>query len=96
MNIFSEIYGTYFRIAAKLLEKDVTDEKTVRETVLRDGFRDSVLFLPQKLIPGGEDWGLFRRDEDKSLSRLTKKAPVKVLTKLHAGLFRTICCIPHL
>ncbi len=82
MNIFSEIYGTYFRIAAKLLGKDSSDEKTVRETVLRDGFRDSVLFLPQKLIPGGEDWGLFRRDEDKSLSRITKKAPVKVLTKL--------------
>ena len=82
MNIFSEIYGTYFRIAAKLLENEVTDEKTVRETVMRDGFRDSVLFLPQKLIPGGEDWGLFRRDEDKSLSRITKKVPVKVLTKL--------------
>ena len=30
MNIFSEIYGTYFRIAAKLLENEVTDEKNVR------------------------------------------------------------------
>ena len=56
MNIFSEIYGTYFRIAAKLLGNKVTDEKTVRETVKHEGFRDSVLFLPQKLIPGGEDW----------------------------------------
>ena len=82
MNIFSEIYGTYFRIAAKLLENDVTDEKAVRETVLRDGFRDSVLFLPQKLIPSGEDWGLFRRGSDNMLRRITKKAPVKVLTKL--------------
>ena len=82
MNIFSEIYGTYFRIAAKLLENEVTDEKTVRGTVLRDGFRDSVLFLPQKLIPGGEDWGLFRRGNDNSLRRITKKAPVKVLTTL--------------
>ncbi|WP_019680402.1 WYL domain-containing protein [Ruminococcus flavefaciens] len=82
MNIFSEIYGTYFRIAAKLLENKVTDEKTVRETVQREGFRDSVLFLPQKLIPGGEDWGLFRRGENNTLCRITKKAPVKVLTKL--------------
>jgi len=82
MNIFSEIYGTYFRIAAKLLENEVTDEKTVRGTVLSDGFRDSVLFLPQKLIPGGEDWGLFRRGNDNSLRRITKKAPVKVLTTL--------------
>ena len=82
MNIFSEIYGTYFRIAAKLLENKVTDEKTVRETVQREGFRDSVLFLPQKLIPGGEDWGLFRRGENNTLCRIIKKAPVKVLTKL--------------
>ncbi|WP_297957908.1 WYL domain-containing protein [uncultured Ruminococcus sp.] len=82
MNIFSEIYGTYFRIAAKLLKKEVTDEKNVRETVMRNGFRDSVLFLPQKLIPGGEDWGLFRREKNNTLRRITKKAPVKVLTRL--------------
>ena len=82
MNIFSEIYGTYFRIAAKLLENEVTDEKTVNETVLREGFRDSVLFLPQKLIPNGEDWGLFNRTADGRLRRITKNAPVKILTKL--------------
>lgn len=82
MNIFSEIYGTYFRIAAKLLENEVTDEKNVRETVMSYGFRDSVLFLPQKLIPGTEDWGLFTRSSDGKLRRITKKAPVKVLTKL--------------
>lgn len=82
MNIFSEIYGAYFRIAAKLLENEVTDEKTVRETVQREGFRDSVLFLPQKLIPGSEDWGLFSRGTEGELRRKTKNAPVKVLTKL--------------
>ena len=73
MNIFSEIYGTYFRIAAKLLENEVTDEKNVRETVQREGFRDSVLFLPQKLLPGGESWGLFSRMPDGTLGRITKK-----------------------
>ena len=82
MNLFSEIYGTYFRIAAELLENEVTDKKTVRDTVLHEGFRDSVLFLPQKLIPCGEDWELFRREKDNTLRRITKKAPVKVLTKL--------------
>ena len=78
MNIFSEIYGTYFRIAAKLLENEVTDEKTVRENVLLNGFRDSVLFLPQKLIPGAEDWGLFRRASDNTFRRITKKAPLNL------------------
>lgn len=82
MNIFSEIYGTYFRIAAKLLENERTDEKTVHETVMSEGFRDSILFLPQKLIPGSEDWGLFRRTDDGSLERITKKEPVKILTGL--------------
>ena len=82
MEIFSEIYGTYFRIAAMLLERETTDEKTVRETVQREGFRDSVLFLPQKLIPGSEDWGLFTRTSDGALRRRTKYPPVKLLTKL--------------
>ena len=82
MNIFSEIYGVYFRIAAKLMQNEVTDDRTVRETIQREGFRDSVLFLPQKLIPGDEDWGLFRRTTDGKLRRITRSAPVKVLTKL--------------
>ena len=82
MNIFSEIYGAYFRIAAKLLQNETTDEKTVRETVQRDGFRDSVLFLPQKLIPGEDDWGLFSRSSDGKLRRITKNEPVNLLTKL--------------
>lgn len=82
MNIFSEIYGTYFRIAARLLENEVTNEKMIRETVQREGFRDSVLFLPQKLIPGSEDWGLFSRTPDGNLKHITKNPPVKTLTKL--------------
>ena len=78
MNLFSEIYGAYFRIAAKLLESEVTDEKAVNDEVQRGGFRDSVLFLPQKLIPSESDWGLFSRMSDGRLKRITKKAPVKV------------------
>lgn len=81
-NLFSEIYGTYFRIAAKLLARGVTDEKTVREIVGSDGFRDSALFLPQKLIPDGEDWGLFRRNGEGRLERITKSAPPKIMSAL--------------
>ncbi|HBB20010.1 MAG TPA: WYL domain-containing protein [Ruminococcus sp.] len=82
MNIFSELYGAYFRIAAKLLTLGTTDDKTVREEIFRGGFRDSILFLPQKLIPGSEDWGLFRREKDGSLRRVTKNAPPRILTGL--------------
>lgn len=83
MSIFSEIYGTYFRIAAKLMENEFTDEKTIRETIQSDGFRDSVLFLPQKLIPTSESWGFFNRETDGKLRRITKKAPTRTLTGLH-------------
>lgn len=81
-NLFSEIYGTYFRIAAKLLERPVTDEKHIRDVVSRDGFRDSLLFLPQKLIPGDEDWGLFRKNKDGLLERITRSAPVRTMSML--------------
>lgn len=81
-SIFSEIYGTYFRIASKLLEQPETDEKTVRDIVSREGFRDSLLFLPQKLIPCGEDWGLFRKKSDGRMDRITRYAPVRTMTLL--------------
>ena len=81
-NLFSEIYGTYFRIVAKLLERPTIDEKFVRDTISRYGFRDSMLFLPQKIIPNGEDWGLFIRTADGRLQRITKSAPVKTMSML--------------
>lgn len=96
MNIFSELYGTYFRIAAKLLENAATDEKTVRDTVLRDGFRDSVLFLPQKLLPGEESWGLLSRGSDGRLHRVTKNPPVKVLTKMQKMWLRSKLSDPRI
>lgn len=96
MNIFSEIYGTYFRITARLLENEVIDEKTVMETILRSGFRDSILFLPQKLIPNGDDWGLFKRTSDGRLRRITKKAPVKVLTKMQKMWMRSKLSDPRI
>ena len=96
MNIFSEIYGTYFRIAAMLLERETTDEKTVRETVQREGFRDSVLFMPQKLIPGDEDWGLFTRTSDGVLKRITKYPPVKLLTKLQKSWLKSKLSDPRI
>ena len=82
MNIFSEIYGTYFRIAAKLLENESTDEKNIRDVIMSEGFRDSVLFLPQKLIPNDGDWGLFRKNSSGKLERITKNPPVNILTIL--------------
>lgn len=96
MNIFSEIYGTYFRIAARLMENELTDEKTVHETIQSEGFRDSVLFLPQKLLPGDESWGFLSRTPDEKLHRRTKNAPVKTLTRLQKMWLKSMLSDPRI
>ena len=96
MNIFSEIYGAYFRAAARLLSSETTDEKSVNEVIKRECFRDSILFLPQKLIPGSSDWGLFRRRADGTLERITKNPPVNILTGLQKKWLRAKLSDPRI
>lgn len=84
MTIFSEVYGTYFRIAAAVLSKDRITETEIYDIINKEGFRDSALFLPQKLIPrtDGTDWGLLRKNHDGSLSPVLKNPPTAVFTGL--------------
>ncbi|MBE6862134.1 MAG: WYL domain-containing protein [Ruminococcus sp.] len=84
MTIFSEIYGAYFRIAAKLMKSASLTENDINNTIQTEGFRDSVLFLPQKLIPqkDASDWRLFRRNSDGTITPVTKKHPKSVITNL--------------
>ncbi len=85
MTLFNEIYGAYFRIAERVLARKTVSDKEIHEIIAREGFRDSVLFVPQKLLPqsDGSDWGLLKRNPDGSLSRVMKHPPVKILTLLH-------------
>lgn len=85
MNIFSEIYGTYFRIAAEALLRESVTDKEVRDIIADEGFADSMLFVPDKLIPdksGNSPWGLLKRNEDGTLSSVLRKSPPKLLTLL--------------
>lgn len=84
MNIFSEIYGSYFRITAKLMKKEQLSDNEIINVVNNEGFRDSILFLPQKLIPqkDNSDWGLFKRNADDTLSPVIKNKPVSPMTTL--------------
>lgn len=84
MTIFSEIYGAYYRIAARAIREKVVTEGKIYELIRKLGFRDSALFLPQKLLPqnDGSDWGLLRRNADGSLSRITEEPPPVILTTL--------------
>lgn len=85
MTIFSEIYGAYFRIAAEILSKKSVTEAEIYDIINKEGFRDSTLFLPQKLIPrvDGTDWGLLRKNPDGSFGGVLKNPPRPLLTRLH-------------
>ncbi|MBR3269505.1 MAG: WYL domain-containing protein [Oscillospiraceae bacterium] len=84
MTLFHEMYGAYFRIAARVLDAAPLTDRQVNEIVAAEGFRDSVLFVPQKLLPqaDGSDWGLLRRNPDGTLAAVTKHKPVMPLTLL--------------
>lgn len=87
MNIFSEIYGAYFRTAAALLSQrgKPLAESDIYKAVERYGFRDSALFLPRKLIPqkDNSDWGLLRKTENGLiLMPITKNPPPVILSGL--------------
>ncbi|MBR2283972.1 MAG: WYL domain-containing protein [Ruminococcus sp.] len=84
MNLFSELYGTYFRITAEILEHSRITAKKIQDIVISKGFRDTVLFLPQKLIPNSSssDWGLLRKTAAGVFSPVTNNSPVHLITGL--------------
>lgn len=84
INIFSEIYGAYFRTAEKILSRKCVTEQEINDIISENAFRDSLLFLPQKLIPSndGTGYGLLKRNADNTLSPVTKNPPPKIITEL--------------
>lgn len=85
MNIFSEIYGAYFRAVERLLSLEKFDKSEIRDAIECEAFRDSALFIEPKLLPkkdGSSDWGLLLRNDDGSFSPVTKNSPPKIVTEL--------------
>ncbi|MBQ5319272.1 MAG: WYL domain-containing protein [Oscillospiraceae bacterium] len=83
-NIFSELYGTYYRTAAKILAKDSVTESDIYKIISEETFSDSALFIPQKLIPrnGLSDWGLLFSKDGKSFSSVLNHKPLNIATEL--------------
>ncbi|MBR7039436.1 MAG: hypothetical protein IKI21_09335 [Oscillospiraceae bacterium] len=58
MQIFSEIYGAYYRIVSRLAEMGRVTDRDVQRVIEAEGSRETVLFLPQRILPqkDGSDW----------------------------------------
>ncbi len=83
MTLFHEMYGAYFRAVERLLTHPSCTAEEMREAVRTEGFQDSVLFLPQKLLPDTpESWGFFKSDGAGGFRRITKNAPPQWMTTL--------------
>ncbi|MDE5620561.1 MAG: WYL domain-containing protein [Ruminococcus sp.] len=84
MNIFHEIYSTYFRIASEILKLPNITEKDINKIIETYGFRNSMLFLPQKFLlqNDGSDWGLLKRSSDGKLVKVIKNKPIEILTEI--------------
>ena len=84
INIFSELYGAYYRTAAGILEKCEVTEADIYKVISEEAFADSLLFLPKKLIPvnGYSDWGLLREKGAKTFISVLKHKPVNAVTEL--------------
>lgn len=85
MKLFSEVYGAYFRCAERILSEGEVTEKRLREIVTQSAFRDSLLFIPEKLIPdksGNSPWGLLKNAGNGRLCSVLSKAPPKIITSL--------------
>lgn len=85
MKLFSEVYGAYFRCTERILSEGELTEKRLREIVSESAFRDSLLFIPEKLIPdkdGNSPWGLLKSPGKGRLCSVLTKAPPRIITNL--------------
>jgi len=83
MPLFSEVYGAYFRTVERILQTETIIKRDIDTIIREEAFRDSFLFLPQKLSPNSpESWGFLKSGTDGILSRITKNPPPQFITTL--------------
>ncbi|MCI7768151.1 MAG: WYL domain-containing protein [Oscillospiraceae bacterium] len=99
MKLFSEIYGAYFRCTEAILSEGKLSEKRLREIVSEKAFRDSQLFIPEKLIPdksGNSPWGLLKRDEKGRLCSVLEQSPPRIITALQKSRIKAMLSDPRI
>lgn len=75
MELFSEVYGLYYRIAAEILNKAPLTQAEAHKIVADSGFAESVLQLVPQLLES-RTWPLLEKREGRLFSRL--RHPVRV------------------
>lgn len=81
MKIFHEIYGNYFRIVSEILSLPEITESKINDIISKYGFRDTMLFLPQKFTQNKDGWGLLKKTGSKFIP-VIKNKPAMILTEI--------------
>ena len=83
INIFSEIYGAYYLAVQKILSRSALTESEIMRIIQKNTFKDSILFLPQKIFPqkDNSDWGLIKKADDLFFPSI-KNQPPNIMTLL--------------
>ena len=91
--LFSEVYGTYYHVLAKLLEKAVEGsltKETMRDIIREKGFEESILTIPQALQ--NQTWPLIRED----FSTPLENKPTMPLTILQKRWLKALLSDPRI
>lgn len=91
--LFSEIYGTYYNILARLLEQAAAgtlSREAMYATIRKYGFEESGLAIPEALE--SQTWPLLRRD----FSTPLEHAPTMPLTDLQKRWLKTLLSDPRI
>lgn len=91
--LFSEVYGTYYNVLAKLLEKAVEGsltKETMNAIIREKGFEESILTIPEALESGV--WPLIKDD----LSTPLEHTPTMPLTNLQKRWLKALLSDPRI
>lgn len=82
MELFSELYGCYYRVVSQILKNAPLSEQQISHLIDSNAFQESLLYLMPKLCKE-DGWGLLTKQHDQYLSPLTFEPtiPITLLEK---------------
>lgn len=73
MEIFSEIYGQYYRVMSRLLKNGKQTLSQMRKTIDELGYGETALYFEPNIM--GENWPLFKKHADGTFEPIIKNVP---------------------